>query len=93
VVHLKKKNDNNKVQVVSEVPYTEDTKYSLPMLLTQSVDSIISHSGFTFAQDVQVWQMDQEDIPVSKYADNLPLVDNGVAISPDLPLGSASPVP
>jgi len=83
VVHLKKTSDNNAVHVVCEIPYDEATKNDLPMSLTQSVDAVINHSGATLQQDVQVWQMDEEKPQVSKYAESLPFVDNGVTISPD----------
>jgi len=69
--------------VISEIPYSEETQNDFPMQVSQAVNAIISHVGVATQQDVQTWQMD-EDIPVSKYAnDDLPFVDNGVLIDPD----------
>lgn len=70
--------------VVTELPYNDETKMTFPDMIIQSVDSIINHAGITVQQDVSVWQLDSgEDIPVSKYAANLPFVDNGITISPN----------
>ena len=68
-------------QEVARVPYTEDTKPTFPEPVVQSVESVIYHAGWTTQQEVQTWQQ-EEDIPVSRYAANLPFVDNGVTISP-----------
>eukprot|EP00977_Amphora_coffeiformis_P027649 scaffold34628_cov166-Amphora_coffeaeformis.AAC.17 len=73
--------ENN--NVISEVPYSDDTQNNFPLQVSQAVNAIISHVGVATQQDVQAWQMD-EDIPVSKYAnDDLPFVDNGVLIDPN----------
>lgn len=71
------------VQVVSEWPYTEENKTAFPPTLVASVESILHHAGMAVQQDVQTWQLDQEPIPISKYAEHLPFVDNGVTIDPD----------
>ena len=68
--------------VAREEPYTDATKTHFPPEIQQSVDSILGHVGATLQQDVQVWQADDETIPISKYAANLPFVDNGVLIDP-----------
>lgn len=83
LVHLRKQNEQ--VAVVSEIPYQKDSPIvqEFPMILTQSMDSIIQHSGSSLQQEVNVWKMDQDDLKPSKYAHNLPFVDNGVTISPD----------
>lgn len=65
----------------TELPYTEDTKNDFPMNVTASVDSIIHHAGAAVQQDLQAFELDQEK-PVSKYAESLEFVDNGVTISP-----------
>jgi ubiquitin carboxyl-terminal hydrolase 5/13 len=66
--------------VVAEVPYNEQEKF--PEAIAKSVESIINHVGLAVQQDLTAWQ-DDEPIPVSKYYQDLPFVDNGVKISPD----------
>jgi ubiquitin carboxyl-terminal hydrolase 5/13 len=70
-------------KVVAEVPYTDLTKDSFPSPVRESVDSVLCHSGALTQRDVASWQLDQEPVPVSKYAEALPFVDNGVSIDPD----------
>lgn len=73
------------VTVVAEVPYDindDALKATFPTMVAQSADSIIHHVGLAIQQDLTAWQ-DDEVIPVTKYYENLPFVDNGVAISPD----------
>jgi ubiquitin carboxyl-terminal hydrolase 5/13 len=68
-----------------DLPYTDDTKSSFPDRIQQSVESIIRHAGVGLQQQVQAWQADDDEIPVSKYANAttaLPFVDNGVKIDP-----------
>lgn len=77
VVVLEKPNN-----VVTEVPYDETSKETFPEAVRNSVESIIHHVGMAIQQDLTVWQ-DDEEIPVSKYAQDLEFVDNGVKISPD----------
>lgn len=68
----------------TELPYTEESKSDFPILVQQSADSVINHVGLTTQQDVQAWQLDQdEDVPISKYAESLPFVDNGIMIDPN----------
>jgi len=72
-------------KVVAEVPYdiNDDTiKSTFPMMVSQSVDSIIHHVGMSVQQDLTAWQ-DDEVVPTTKYYKDLPFVDNGVQISPD----------
>jgi ubiquitin carboxyl-terminal hydrolase 5/13 len=69
-----------------DLPYTDDTKSSFPDRIQQSVESIIRHAGVGLQQQVQAWQADDDEIPVSKYANAttaLPFVDNGVKIDPN----------
>ena len=76
--------EQGKSDSIVELPYSEETKQTFPEMVIQSVDSIIHHAGMTVQQDVKVWQLDaDEEIPVSKYAENLPFVDNGVVIDPN----------
>jgi ubiquitin carboxyl-terminal hydrolase 5/13 len=81
IVQLERKNDV--IEVVTEIPFQNDTKTSLPEPLTKSAESIIHHAGMAIQQDLKVWELDDEPKPVSKYAANLPFVDNGVVISPE----------
>ena len=67
--------------IVAEVPYIVDEK-KFSEGVTKSVESVINHVGLAIQQDLTAWQ-DDEPIPVSKYYENLPFVDNGVKISPD----------
>mmetsp|Transcript_10448 Transcript_10448/g.16184 ORF Transcript_10448/g.16184 Transcript_10448/m.16184 type:complete len:882 (-) Transcript_10448:46-2691(-) len=68
--------------VLAELPYNDNTKNDFPMLVSQSADSIIHHSGLAVQQDLSAWELDAEPKPVSKYAENLPFVENGVKVSP-----------
>jgi len=58
------------------------TRITLPSVVRQSANSIIYHTGTAIQQDLMVWELDQEPKPISKYADQLPFVNNGVTISP-----------
>lgn len=69
--------------IVAELPYNEETKHDFPMVVSASADSIIHHAGLSVRQDLKAWELDDEPKPVSKYAENLPFVDNGVKVSPD----------
>ena len=51
------------------------------MLVSQSADSVINHAGLAVQQDLKAWELDEEPKPVSKYAEGLPFVDNGVKVS------------
>ena len=75
--------DGDQVKVVEERPYNDATKAEFDEKLRRSMDSIIHHSGMAVQQDLSVWQLDDEPNPVSKYAADLPFVDNGKVISPD----------
>ena len=44
--------------------------------------SIVNHKGAAVVADLSSWELN-EDIPVSKYAEKLPFVDNGKMVSPD----------
>jgi ubiquitin carboxyl-terminal hydrolase 5/13 len=69
-------------EVVAELPYDESTQPTFPEAVVKSVESIIHHVGLAVQQDLTAWENDEE-VPVSKYYDNLPFVDNGVTISPN----------
>lgn len=65
--------------IISELPYNEETKQTFPTNVMNSAESIIHHAGLAVKQDLSAWELDEEK-PVSKYAANLPFVDNGVTI-------------
>lgn len=69
-------------KIVAEIPFDDVNKEKFPESVTKSAESIINHVGMAVQQDLTAWQ-DDEEIPVSKYYENLPFVDNGVKISPD----------
>jgi ubiquitin carboxyl-terminal hydrolase 5/13 len=69
-------------KVVIEIPYDDSDKEKFPDSVAKSVESIINHVGMAVQLDLTAWQ-DDEEIPVSKYYENLPFVDNEVKISPD----------
>jgi ubiquitin carboxyl-terminal hydrolase 5/13 len=83
VVVLETASLSGDVHVVSEWPFTNETKSSFPAAVVASVESILHHAGMSVQQDVQVWQLDQDPIPISKYAASLPFVENGVTIDPN----------
>lgn len=68
--------------VLAELDYTDDTKATFPEAVVKSADSVIHHVGLAVQQDLTAWQ-DDEEIPVSKYYQDLEFVDNGVKISPN----------
>lgn len=74
--------NNHHSRVVAELPFDEATKSTFPEAVVKSAESIIHHVGLAVQQDLTAWQ-DDEEIPVSKYYQDLPYVDNGVRISPD----------
>ncbi|KAG5191063.1 hypothetical protein JKP88DRAFT_347491 [Tribonema minus] len=63
------------------VPYP-DAGDRLPTLVCQAADAVITHQGAAEQAEVASWEAEQE-LPVSKYAENLPVEDNGVRISND----------
>ena len=76
--------DNSK-NIIAEVPFDvddDDGTAKLPEMVVKSAKSIAHHVGLAIQQDLTAWQ-DDEEIPVSKYCNELPFVDNGVKISPD----------
>lgn len=75
--------DGETLKVVEERPYNDDTKSSFDDALLRSMESIKNHSGMAVQQDLSVWQLDDEPMPISKYAAELPFVNNGKQISPD----------
>ncbi|GKY96919.1 hypothetical protein MPSEU_000650800 [Mayamaea pseudoterrestris] len=79
VVLSKRENNEMAPEILAELPYTDATKNNFPTLVTMSVDSIVHHAGALTPQDAQQWKLDEE-IPVSKYAAQLPFVDNDVRI-------------
>ena len=81
VVALEKGSDGT-VLTLAELRYSEDTKESFPDAVQRSVDSVVYHAGVSTQQQVQE-QWAGEEIPVSKYCENLPFVENGIVIDPD----------
>ncbi len=71
-----------KVNIEVEIEYNEGTKNDFPMNVSASVDSVIYHAGAAVQQDLKAWELDDEKI-VSKYAESLEFVDNGIKISPN----------
>lgn len=72
----------NSGKEVAEILYDETSKESFPESVVKSVESVIHHVGLAIQQDLTAWQ-DDEEIPISKYAEGLPFIENGVTISPD----------
>lgn len=72
----------NPGKVVVEMPYSEAEKEIFPESVAKSAESVIHHVGLAIQQDLSAWE-DNEEVPVSKYAEGLPFVDNGVTISLD----------
>lgn len=72
-----------KAKVLAEMPYDDASKKSFPMAVSQSAEAIIHHAGLAVKQDLSAWELDDEPKPVSKYAESLPFVENGVKISPN----------
>lgn len=60
----------------------DDATTKFPESVVKSAKSIIHHVGLAIQQDLTAWQ-DNEEVPVSKYCNDLPFVDNGITISPD----------
>lgn len=77
--------DDQQPNITAELEYNDATKASFPESIQESVDSIIHHAGWTTQQAAAAsWQLQDEAIPASKFANgNLPFVDNGVTISPE----------
>ncbi|VEU43391.1 unnamed protein product [Pseudo-nitzschia multistriata] len=76
--------DNSK-NIIIEIPFDvedDDASAKLPEMVVKSAKSIIHHVGLAIQQDLTAWK-DDEEIPISKYCNELPFVDNGVKISPD----------
>jgi len=70
-------------EVVAELPYNDSTKDTFPTQVALSADAILHHAGLAVQQDLKAWELDDEPKPVSKFAESLPFVDNGITISPD----------
>jgi len=77
------KSADGTAEVLAEMPYDDASKNSFPMAVSQSADAIIHHAGLAVKQDLSAWELDDEPKPVSKYAESLPFVDNGVKVSPN----------
>jgi ubiquitin carboxyl-terminal hydrolase 5/13 len=83
-VVLLKKTSSTVVEVAAEVPYVAETKASLPLVVSNSVESIIHHVGSAVQQaTTSTFELDTDDqaVPISKYAESLPFVDNGVSVN------------
>lgn len=74
--------DTANVKVIVEVPFNDETKSTLPLQIVSSAESIINHAGTAIQQDIQAFEL-QEEVPISKYAATLTVLDNGVTISPN----------
>lgn len=74
--------DQGQVQKLVEIPYEEKNKLDFPMNISSSVDSIICHAGAAIKHDLQAFELEEEK-PISKYADSIDFVENGVIISPN----------
>ncbi|KAL3908136.1 MAG: hypothetical protein SGILL_008598, partial [Bacillariaceae sp.] len=84
VVVLKAGSPPTTVNVVCELPYNDETKSTFSESVVTLVDSIILHAGITTQQDVKAWALDtDETVIISKYAHDLPFVDNAVMIDPN----------
>ena len=77
-------------QILLELPYSIENNDAtavssslLPSIVRQSVNSIIHHVGVAIQTDVQAWNADAEEIPVSKYCYTIPYIDNGIMIDPN----------
>ena len=57
-------------------------KYVLPPHVITAANSIISRDDETKKRAAATWSAENEERSVSKYADDLPQLDNGVKISP-----------
>ena len=64
-------------KILAEETYDETLKEKFPEAVVKSVESVINHVGMAIQQDLKAWEND-EVIPVSKYAADLPFVDNGI---------------
>lgn len=69
-------------KTTESMPYTDAAKGALDPQIVKSIDSIIQHTGTVLSDAAQAWNLDEE-IPISKYAADLPFVDNGIKISPN----------
>jgi ubiquitin carboxyl-terminal hydrolase 5/13 len=74
--------NNPSKTILAEVDFDDDCKSKFPEAVVKSAESIIHHVGLAVKQDLIAWE-DDEEVPVSKYYQDLPFVDNGVRISPD----------
>lgn len=70
------------VSILGEVPYDSGSKLNFPVNVMQSVESIIHHAGEAVQQDIKAFELNEE-VPISKYAETLEFVDNGVKVSPN----------
>ena len=95
-VHLKQRKEDGTVQVVAEYPYSltseeeipnsdKNSREWLPKRVCEAMDFVITQAGSTLQQQVEAWQLDQgqEALPVTKYANTIPHVDNDVALPMD----------
>jgi len=83
VILLSKETSKDSVEILVELPYSDETKSTFPEQVQKSVESIIHHSGYSIQQDLSAWELDAEPIPISQYYDKISFVDNGVQISPN----------
>jgi len=70
-------------EITAEESFSDTCKNQFAANIVMSVESVINHSGAAVQQDLKAWELDDEPLKESKYAADLPFVDNGVTISPD----------
>lgn len=82
-VVVMERNEQGEPKILVEMEFSEATRNDFPEQIIRSVDSILQHAGVALQQDVKAWTNEDEVIPVSKYANDLPFVENGVLIDPN----------
>jgi ubiquitin carboxyl-terminal hydrolase 5/13 len=87
LVARSKTSEDGTIQTVEECVYDDLFKNKkqgfYPKTLFSCIESIQNHSGMALQQDLQVWILEDEPLPISKYAYNLPFVENGKTLSPN----------
>jgi ubiquitin carboxyl-terminal hydrolase 5/13 len=87
LVARSKISEDGTIQSVEECIYDDSFKTNkqgvYPDTLFSCIESIQNHSGMALQQDLEVWKLEEEPLPISKYAYNLPIIENGKTISPN----------
>lgn len=72
------------VAPAGEVSYVPgEAAGGLPFHVAESAESVVRHAGAEVRSDVEVWKMHEDPPPVSKYAEGLEVLENGVGVDPD----------